>query len=299
MKKSILVLVSLLIISYVAYDVLLLPTSRASNNPSESEYYYNNKMLGETDNTMDASESYQKEKHTYIAIDTEPSSITVLVNKEYGLPADYVPDDLRIPDITFSFSSYSEKKLMRAEAAQALEDLFHAAKDQGLSLYGVSGYRSYNRQLEIYEKNVIINGSKRTNMYSAKAGFSEHQSGLSMDVSTLSIHNRLDLTFSATPEGKWLRDHSYKYGFIIRYPEDKSEITGYAYEPWHIRYVGKDLARLLYDDQITLEEYYGYSPKDTLQEDITYGTAIDVDDSDYDINDNSPFPAEEEIEEKF
>ena len=89
-------------------------------------------------------------------------------------------------------------------------------------------------------------------------GHSEHQSGLAMDVSTISIHNRLDVVFRATPEGRWLEKNSWKYGYIIRYPEDKSHITGYAYEPWHIRYVGIDLAKELTEKNLTLEEYYNY-----------------------------------------
>ena len=97
-----------------------------------------------------------------------------------------------------------------------------------------------------------------------------------MDVSTQSIHNRLDETFAATPEGKFIANHAYEYGFILRYPKDKCEITGYAYEPWHIRYVGKQLASYLYENNLCLEEYYNYSPSVTVSNDTAYGTAIDV-----------------------
>ncbi len=299
MKKLILVLASLLIISFVTYDISNPSKTRASNNPFEDEYYYNKEVFLEDNAMIDASASYQKEEIIAIPIDTEPSSITVLINKEYGLPGDYVPADLRIPDVIFSFSSYSEKKLMRADAANALEKLFQAAKDEGLSLYGVSAYRSYNRQLAIYNKNLITNGSKRTNLYSAKAGFSEHQSGLAIDVSTLSIHNRLDVTFAATPESRWLEAHAHEFGFIIRYPKDKSEITGYAYEPWHIRYVGDELAKQLFESEITLEEYYGYAPIEAVQQDTSYGTAIDVDDSDYSIDGLPNMDDINDMEESF
>ena len=276
MKKSILVIASVLIISFVAYSFFTTPKTQASNSPYENEYYYNEDQLKDTNSMMDASNKNHSDKNISVYIDTEPSSYTVLINKEYGLPSDYIPPDLVIPDITFSFSGYKEKKLMRKEAADALASLFQAAKDENLTIYGVSGYRSYDRQLSIYNENVEKYGEEETNLFSAKAGHSEHQSGLSIDVSTKSIHNRLDETFAATPEGKFIKNHAHEYGFIVRYPKDKSEITGYSYEPWHIRYVGIDLATYLYENNLSLEEYYNYSPSEKISEDSTYGTAIDV-----------------------
>ena len=191
-------------------------------------------------------------------IPSSPDSLTILINKTFSLPKDYVPSDLIIPNIPFSFTNYSEKKWMRKEAAIALEGLFKDASEDRLTLFGVSGYRSYARQLAIYSQSLEKNGYEHASQYSAMPGHSEHQSGLAMDVSTISIHNRLDVVFRATPEGRWLEKNSWKYGYIIRYPEDKSHITGYAYEPWHIRYVGIDLAKELTEKNITLEEYYNY-----------------------------------------
>lgn len=208
------------------------------------------------------------------AVVSNPDSITVLVNKEFGLPSSYVPGDLEVPDIPFSFSGYHEKKLMRREAAQALEHMFRDAAREGLSLHGVSGYRSYERQQAIYDSNVNRSGRERTDMYSARPGHSEHQTGLAMDISTQSIHNRLDQTFAATPEGRWLADHGYEYGFIIRYPKDKTDITGYAYEPWHVRYVGRELAKELHDSNLTLEEYYENKPGSPAQQ-ISYDASIE------------------------
>ena len=186
---------------------------------------------------------------------TKPDDITVLVNKEYSLPKDYVPADLAEPNILFPFEYEDEKKLLRKEAADAITNLFEAATNEGLRLYGVSGYRSYDRQKAIYDSNVATRGEEETNRYSAKPGHSEHQTGLAMDVSTPSIQFHLDSGFAATPEGKWLADNAYRFGFIIRYPEGKTDITGYAYEPWRIRYVGIPLAEKLHNENLTLEEY--------------------------------------------
>lgn len=276
MKKVISITTAFLVIGFVIYHSF--PNqSHASNNPIEEEYYYNEVEYIEEVTMTNSDTSYKYSDR----IDTTPDSLTVLINKDFSLPADYVPADLTIPDIPFSFTSYSEKKMMREEAAAALEALFEAASKEGLNLYGVSGYRSYQRQLAIYNKNIAENGAEHTSQYSAMAGYSEHQSGLAIDVSTISINNRLDVTFGGTPEGRWLAEHCYEYGYIIRYPEGKSDITGYAYEPWHIRYVGKELARELTENNLTFEEYYGYVPSDAVQNDEFYGTAIDVENEDY------------------
>lgn len=205
----------------------------------------------------------------------------VLITRDYPLPMDYVPDDLVVPDILFSINYYDEKKLMRKKAAEALEEMFNASEAEGLSITAISGYRSYSRQNQIYRQNLITAGSEHTGLYSAKPGCSEHQSGLSIDVSSPSADYRLEEDFADTPEGKWLAENSYKYGYIIRYPKDKSNITGYAYEPWHIRFVGKKLAACLFKNDITLEEYYGYTPGSDITAADDYGSSIDVEDSSY------------------
>lgn len=209
-------------------------------------------------------------------LDLVADSITVFINKEYGLPKDYVPEDLEIPNIYFDFSYYDEKKLLRTVAARAIEELCEAAEAEGLSISGVSGYRSYNRQKSIYENNIRTRGYAYTSKYSAQPGYSEHQSGLSIDLSTPSLNNTLQTKFAETPEGIWLAKNCYKFGFIIRYPEGKEHITGYSYEPWHVRYVGIELATYLTENQLTLEEYYNYTPSDTNQ-DFSYDSLVDED----------------------
>ncbi len=191
-----------------------------------------------------------------IKVDTQPDSITVLVNREYRLPEDYVPTDLVIPGISFSFYGTYEKSYVRQVMAGPLEDLFAQAELEGILLKGVSGYRSYARQEQIYNNNVNTRGKETTDLVSAMPGSSEHQTGLAIDVSTSAVGCTLEQSFGDTVEGKWLERNCYKFGFIIRYPEEKTHITGYTYEPWHIRYVGKRLAKHLYKKELTLEEYY-------------------------------------------
>lgn len=187
---------------------------------------------------------------------TNPDSLLVMANKKRNLPADYTPDDLTVPNVAFSFDGDDEKKKMREPAARALEKLFAGAKKAGLTLKAVSGYRSYARQKAIFDNNARLKGEETANRTSARPGQSEHQTGLSMDVSSASVGYALEESFAKTKEGKWLAAHAADYGFIIRYPKGKETITGYAYEPWHIRYVGKEVAKEIMDRGITLEEFF-------------------------------------------
>lgn len=186
-----------------------------------------------------------------------PTSMEVLVNKKRKLPDGYVPPDLVVPEVPFYFEEFHPKKQMRQKAATALDKLFKAAEQAGLELVAASGYRSYDRQKQIYENNVATKGRKEADKFSARPGTSEHQTGLAMDVTTADVAFALKQTFKQTDEGSWLAKRAHGYGFIIRYPEGKSEVTGYSYEPWHLRYVGKDIAAEIHEKKITLEEYFG------------------------------------------
>lgn len=187
---------------------------------------------------------------------TNPDSIQVVVNKDRSLPADYQPTDLVIPDVPFAFSEDLPKKYLRKEAAEHLEHLFKDAKKEGLNLVAQSGYRSYQRQETIFATNMIKNGKKHTDRTNAHPGQSEHQTGLAMDVTCSSINFGLLREFAHTPEGKWLKENAYKYGFVIRYPQGKEKITGYQYEPWHLRYIGKDVAEQIHLRNLTVEEFF-------------------------------------------
>lgn len=181
---------------------------------------------------------------------TDPTDMLVLVNKTTSLDEDYVPSDLVWVDLP----GVRETQL-RKEAAAALEDLFDAATAKKLSLYCCSGYRSFQTQEELYAENVKTYGQKEADLVSAKPGQSEHQTGLAMDVTAESVNFDLLESFGQTPEGEFIKNNAHQYGFIIRYPEDKTAITGYAYEPWHLRYVGKAVAAESYKNNLTFEEY--------------------------------------------
>ena len=156
----------------------------------------------------------------------------LVVNKTYSVPADYAPG-------------------IDADAQTAFNKMQSDAAAEGLNIYISSAYRSYEYQAGLYQRYVDRDGKAAADTYSARPGHSEHQTGLAFDLNTI------DDSFANTDEGKWVADNCYKYGFIIRYPKGKENITGFIYEPWHIRYLGEDTAKSVYDSGLTLEEYLG------------------------------------------
>ena len=178
-----------------------------------------------------------------------PDSIDVLVNKNHQLDKNYIPNDL----VKLSLICANEDKFLRQEAALNFEEMCLEARKQGYKIIAVSSYRSYFYQEELYNYYVRTLGEKKALEASAKPGHSEHQTGLSVDV--MGSNNDYD-QFEKSKEFDWMKNNSYKYGFILRYPKGKEYITGFKYEPWHYRYVGKDIASIIYTEGITLEEYY-------------------------------------------
>ncbi len=192
-----------------------------------------------------------------------PDYLWVLVNKEYHLPSNYEPADLVQVSVPFAPGRSWDVQRMRPDASDALTQMFSAAKEeQGYELYAASGYRSYDVQRVLFNQNVARFGSEESaNFLSAKAGQSEHQTGLAMDLTVPSLNYQLKYDFESTPEGKWVAENSWRFGFIVRYKKDKTQFTGYSFEPWHVRYVGTDLSKYLYEKDLTLEEYYGFGAK--------------------------------------
>lgn len=192
-----------------------------------------------------------------IIIVENPGAFDVLVNRTSNLPDTYVPEDLvKLTDIPTVLSN-PEVNQLRKVAYDALKELFTAAKEEeGYDLFARSGYRSYNTQVSLYSSYVANHGQAAADTFSAKAGQSEHQTGLAMDITCEAMNFQLDDTFGETAEGKWLSENAHRFGFIIRYPKGKEDITGYMYEPWHIRYLGTDISTDVYESGLTLEEYF-------------------------------------------
>ena len=172
---------------------------------------------------------------------TEPTYIKgiLLANKIYPLPSTFAPEE-------------------NPEARQALNQMLAAAKQQGFDLVAFSGYRSFEYQTTLYNNYVKRDGQAAADRYSARPGYSEHQTGLAFDIGERGKEDVwLTEEFGETPAGQWLFAHAQEYGFILRFPQNKEAITGYMYESWHYRYVGNDIANEIAKQSMTLEEYLG------------------------------------------
>ena len=240
---------------------VLLKYNYISNISDYLKYSYFNINYLDRYIEYEKSTSYDKEKLiTYVNIGLDkdfysdykivdnPSSNLVLVNKYNLLPSDYVPSDL----VTLSNSYSLVNVKMTSEAASNFEQLSSDASVVGLSILGMSGYRSYDYQKNLYER-YKENDPDKVDTYSARPGASEHQTGLALDVETKTT---IYTDFGKTNEYKWLKQNAHKYGFIIRYTHENTHITGYKQEEWHIRYVGVDVATYIYENNITFDEYY-------------------------------------------
>lgn len=173
----------------------------------------------------------------------------VLVNKYNYLTEDYIPENLEELELDYARSGMQ----LVSEAKEAFETLSKEARKDGMTIIAMSSYRSYDYQVNLYNKYVETDGKEAADTYSARAGYSEHQTGLAVDV-----YNKVlpYTSFEETEEFNWMQENAYKYGFILRFPKDKVNITGYQYESWHYRYVGKEAAKYIHNHDLTLEEYY-------------------------------------------
>lgn len=188
----------------------------------------------------------------------DDSVITLLVNKYNGLKEGYEPDDLVEIDyackegIDYSCSTDNKKRL-RKEAADAFKKWGDAAKKENINLVAIGMYRTYSYQAGLYSYGANTYGQKYADQYYARPGHSEHNTGLAVDIS---FNNVPYTSIDSYDEYDWIIENAHKYGFILRYPEDKTAITKFSYESWHFRYVGKEAAKYIYKNDITLEEYH-------------------------------------------
>lgn len=189
----------------------------------------------------------------YVASD-RPESIWLVVNKQRQLnPAFYEPADMSVPSAITNIYG----RPLRTIAARALDQLAVAAQAEGIVLSIASAYRSYDTQAGLYNGYVARDGQAAADRYSARPGYSEHQTGFAVDLDD-GNGCLVDVCFADLPAGQWLAAHSWEYGFILRYPNGAEPITGYQFEPWHFRYVGIEVARAMHNSGVaTLEEFFG------------------------------------------
>ena len=225
-----------------------------TNNLDRYIKYYNNHKDDKISHIISivnvcADEDYY-DKDTVKKTDISKKEL-MLVNKFNYLDENYAPDDIVKVSMQFAYGDNEIKK----EVYEKFRSMYNDAKKEGLYLIITSSYRDYNFQKELWDSYANQKGDEWADSVSARAGYSEHQTGYTLDIVT---YNANMSSFEKTDEFKWLQDNAYKYGFILRYPKDKEDITGYSYESWHYRYVGKDVATKIKKLGITFDEYYAY-----------------------------------------
>lgn len=213
-------------------------------------FYYNNLDYSKKDIISMVNCNLDYDYYTHTLNSDLSNKELVLVNKFNMLSKDYKPENLVKIDKKYGYENYIDK-----DTYEAFIKMYNDIKKQGLSLFITSAYRSYDYQNKIYNNYVKQDGREKADTYSARPGFSEHQTGLAIDVSAgRTVYTK----FEKTKEYQWMKDNSYKYGFILRYQKNTQHLTGYNFEAWHYRYVGLEVAKYIYDNNITFDEYYQY-----------------------------------------
>ena len=230
--------------------------------PSRGDKYKDSNLEDVPDlNNSKVSSTLTKEEIAEIKdiINNDTTGIYKLANKENLLPKDYMPNNLVIPNISLVAEKSDERNLVSGTMIKDLEAMFYDAKKEGINLFLSNGFRGYASQVYLYDED-IQNNDKKDSAYVAKPGESEHQLGLAVDITSRDMAFELNQSFENTKEGAWALENAYKYGFILRYPKTKEDITGYKYEPWHYRYIGnKTISKICHDKDLTLEELLDYA----------------------------------------
>jgi D-alanyl-D-alanine carboxypeptidase len=201
-----------------------------------------------------SSTGFNKQQHSL----TESGSLWVIASKKRPLAKGYAPESLVTPKVLLRLSGSDEQMKVSSVMAPSLEALFAAAKNDGVTLRLSSAYRSEALQTQFYSSYVARDGQEAADKYSARPGTSEHQTGLAADIIPANDACHLQVCFGDMAEGKWLAAHAHEHGFIIRYLDGKESITTYQYEPWHLRYVGNELASELHKNGLTMEEFFNH-----------------------------------------
>ncbi len=244
MKKWIILGLPVLVIGAgLLYKVL-------TQNSSEPVTTAQPEVSEHVDKTTDEN-SFDKDQYSL----SDPNSIWVIVNKRRSIPIDFVPD-LTVASVRLRLARSEQQMNINTQTAPAIEAMFIAAQNEGVTLVFGSGYRSGALQRQFYESYKAKDGQAAADTYSARPGHSEHQTGFSVDLTSPDGRCHLQTCWQDTAEGKWAAANAYKYGFILRYPQGKENITGYQYEPWHFRFVGKELAAEIQKTGQTLEEFF-------------------------------------------
>ena len=236
------------------------------------------------------------------------NSLLVLVNQNYRLDEFYAPTDFVPVEVPVTPYSQVNTNYLRRDAADATELLFSKAQEAGYELTLRTGYISYSVQKNLYNQDVYEMGLEYADKFNSRPGHSEHQTGLAIDITTPSINNELSLEFADTEEGKWVLAHAHEYGFIIRYPENRESEVGYFYEPYHLRYVGVEVATEIFENNWTLEDYilnYGLldavsdevqTPEEgTLEQDPSLEDSNEADDTDEEESNNHLDESDQEV----
>lgn len=253
MQISVVIIVVLVLAAVVGVPLVLVKNSQKAT-PST-----NTTATRATNNSASTASSNQTsvfDKQQYSL--STPTSVWVIANKLRPLsPKTYTPT-LGVPTMKLRLSSAADEMHVNSAMVGSLNNLGDAAKAAGLPLMLASGYRSYDTQVAVYANEVKTYGQAQADRESARPGYSEHQTGWAADLAPAAGNCVVEDCFADTPEGKWLAAHAYEYGFVIRYPQGQEATTGYRYEPWHIRYVGKNLAAELQRlGNPTLESFFG------------------------------------------
>ncbi|MDU2489797.1 MAG: M15 family metallopeptidase [Clostridium celatum] len=234
-----------------------------TNGESNIEKNYNDESINNSNNEIVLSSldgkslEYEDIESDYKELEYLESILNdkyfVLINRDNKLDKSYVPSNLKKSEA--KFLDYVQDNNLESATSDAARKMFEAAAQDGISLIGVSGYRSYSLQKKLYENRVREKGEEKTRAYTAEPGASEHQSGLAIDI-LCNEYQTLDEGFENTDAFRWLTENCYKYGFILRYLNGKEDITGYNYEPWHFRYIGnEEIAEDIMNRGLTFEEY--------------------------------------------